>query len=48
MTQWPNEKVQKDKQQSKKHTHKTKVRVTQTPLKTWGQLYTTHVNWQSD
>jgi hypothetical protein len=23
-TQWPNEKVQKDKQRSTKHTHKTK------------------------
>jgi len=27
-TQWPKEKVQKDKQRSTKHTHKTKVRVT--------------------
>jgi hypothetical protein len=25
-TQWPKEKVQKDKQRSTKHTHKTKVR----------------------
>ena len=32
-TQWPKEKVQKDKQRSTKHTHKTKDRVTQTPLK---------------
>jgi hypothetical protein len=32
------EKVQKDKQQSAKHTHKTKDRVTQTPLKTGGEL----------
>jgi hypothetical protein len=31
-TQWPNEKVQKDKHRSTKHTHKT--RVTRTPLKT--------------
>jgi L-asparagine transporter-like permease len=27
--------LQKDKQQSKKHTHKTKDRVTRTPLKTF-------------
>jgi hypothetical protein len=27
-TQWPKEKVQKDKQRSTKHTHKTKHRVT--------------------
>ena len=33
-TQWPKEKVQKDKQRSTKHTHKTKDRVTQIPLKT--------------
>jgi hypothetical protein len=32
------EKVQKDKQRSTKHTHKTKDRVTRTPLKTWGVL----------
>jgi hypothetical protein len=32
-TQWPKEKVQKDKQRSTKHTLKTKDRVTQTPLK---------------
>jgi hypothetical protein len=31
-TQWPNEKVQKAKQRSTKHTHKTKDRVTRTPL----------------
>ena len=37
-TQWPKEKVQKDKQRSTKHTHKTKDRVTQTPLKTGGEL----------
>jgi hypothetical protein len=33
-TQWPKEKVQKDKQRSTKNTHKTKDPVTQTPLKT--------------
>ena len=37
-TQWSNEKVQKDKQRSSKHTHKTKDRVTQTPLKTGDEL----------
>jgi carbamoylphosphate synthase small subunit len=36
--QWPKEKVQKDKQRSTKHTHKTKDRVTRTPLKTGGEL----------
>ena len=30
-------KVQKDKQQSTKHTHQTKDRVTRTPLKTRGE-----------
>jgi hypothetical protein len=30
-TQWPKEKLQKDKQRSTKHTHKTKDRVTWTP-----------------
>jgi hypothetical protein len=38
-TQWPKEKVQKDKQRSKKHIYKTKDRVTQTPLKTVGELF---------
>jgi hypothetical protein len=33
-TQWPSEKMQKDKQRSTKHTHKTKERVTQAPLST--------------
>jgi len=33
-TQWSKEKVQKDKQRSIKHTHKTKDRVTRTSLKT--------------
>ena len=32
-TQWPKEKVQKDKQRSTKHTHKPKDRVTRTPVK---------------
>ena len=32
-TQWLREKVQKDEQRSTKHTHKTKDRVTRTPLK---------------
>ena len=36
--QWPQVKVQKDKQRSIKHTQKTKDRVTQTPLKTGGDL----------
>ena len=31
-TQWPKEKVQKDKQRSTKHAHKTKDRVTRIPL----------------
>ena len=35
-TQWSNENVQKDKQRSTKHTHKSKDRVTRTPLKTGG------------
>jgi hypothetical protein len=37
-TQWPIEKVQKDKQRSTRHTYKTKDRVTRTPLKTGGEL----------
>jgi hypothetical protein len=32
-TQWPKEKIQKDKQRSTKHIHKAKERVTRTPLK---------------
>ena len=38
--QWPKEKVQKYKQQSAKHTHKAKDRVTRmgTPLKTRDEL----------
>jgi hypothetical protein len=37
-TQWPKEKVQKDKQRYTEHTYKTKDRVTRTPLKTGGEL----------
>jgi hypothetical protein len=37
-TQWPKERVQKDKQRSTKDAHKTKDRVTRTPLKTGGEL----------
>ena len=37
-TQWPNEKVQKDKQRSTKHTDKTKDRITRTPQKTGSEL----------
>jgi len=37
-TQWPKEKVQKVKQRSTKHTHKTKDRVRRTPLKIGGEL----------
>ena len=37
-TQWPKEKVQKDKQRSTNHTYKTKDRVTQTPRKTGSEL----------
>jgi hypothetical protein len=37
-TQWPKEKVQKDKQRSTKQTPKTKDRVTRTSLKTGGEL----------
>jgi hypothetical protein len=36
-TQWPKEKVQKDKKRSTKHTYKTKDRVTRTPLKNVGK-----------
>jgi hypothetical protein len=38
ITQWPKEKVQKDKQRSTKHTYKTKDRVTRTPQKNGGEL----------
>ena len=37
-TQWPKEKIQKDKQRSTKHTYKTKDRVTRNPPKTGGEL----------
>ena len=37
-TKRPKEKEQKDKQQSPKHTYRTKDRVTRTPLKTGGEL----------
>jgi hypothetical protein len=37
-TQWPKDKVQKDKQQSTKHTYKTKDGVTRTPLITEGEF----------
>ena len=37
-TQWPKEKVQKDKQRSTNYAYKTKDRVTRTPLKTGGKL----------
>ena len=36
-TQWPKEKVQKDKKRSTKYTHKTKNRVIRTPIKTMGE-----------
>ena len=35
-TQWSKEKVQKEKQRSTKHTHKTRDRVTRTQIKTGG------------
>ena len=38
-TQWPKEKVQKDKQRSTKHTYKTKDRVTRTPLKIYSEIF---------
>jgi hypothetical protein len=37
-TQWPKEKVQKDKQRFRKHTYKTKDQATRTPLKTGSEL----------
>jgi hypothetical protein len=37
-TQWPEEKVQKDKRRSTKHACKTKDRVTRILLKTGGEL----------
>ena len=38
ITQWSNEKVQKDKQRSTKHTQNTKDRVTRILLKIGGEL----------
>jgi hypothetical protein len=38
LSQWPTEKVQKDKQRSTKHTNKTKDRVKGNPLKPGGEL----------
>ena len=37
-TQWPKEKVQKDKQRSTKHTHTLQILGTRTPLKILGEL----------
>ena len=37
-TQWPKEKVQKDRQRSTKHTYKTKDRITRTPLKAYSSI----------
>jgi hypothetical protein len=37
-TQWPKEKLQKDKQRSTKHTYKTKDGVTRTSLKTGAEM----------
>jgi hypothetical protein len=37
-TQWPKEKVEKDKQRSTKHTYKPKDRVTRTSLKAGCEL----------
>ena len=37
-TQWPKEKVQKNKQRSTKHTYKAEDQVTRIPLKTGGEL----------
>jgi hypothetical protein len=43
-TQWPKEKVQKDKQRSTKHTYKTKNRVTRTAASAikWREQVTFH------
>ena len=40
-TQWPQDKIQRNKSRSTKHTHKTKDRVTQTPLNT-NNIYKTY------
>ena len=47
-TQWPKDKVQKDKQRSKKHTHKTKGRLTRTPLKTGGERKHENTTYNTD
>ena len=55
-TQWPKEKVQKDKQRSTKLTYKTKDRVTRTSLKTMScsgsqlgfQINTKHTHFIED
>ena len=38
-TQWPKEKVHRDKQRSTKHTYKTKEQVTRTPIKPMGEYH---------
>ena len=38
-TQWPKEKVKKDKKRSTKHTHKPKDRVTRTPIKKRARVF---------
>ena len=47
-TQWPKEKVQKDKQRSTKHIYKTKDRVTRTLLKSGGGLSCSKITNSSD
>jgi len=42
------EKVQKDKQRSTKHAHKTKDRVTRIPLRTGGELRCSNVHSSAD
>ena len=42
-TQWPKEKIQKEKIRSTKHAHETKDRITRTPLKTGCELRTPEV-----
>jgi len=44
-TQWPKEKVQKDKQRSTKHTHKIKDRVKRTPLNLTIVVVTLQIVW---
>ena len=38
LTQWPEEKVQKNKRRSAKHIHTTTDRITRSPLKIWCEL----------